>query len=68
MDDAKQFQVVKDAMDVVGFQSSEQDHIFQIIAGVLHLGQIEFKQEGHYAKVKNHEVVKIAAEVSQPIS
>lgn len=50
-------------MDIVGFGSSEQEEIFEIIAAILHVGQIDFKHEGNYAKVLSHDIVKIAAQV-----
>lgn len=62
-DDAKQYQVVRDAMNTVGFGEDDQEEIFQIIAAILHLGQIDFKHEGNYAKVLSHDIVKIVAQV-----
>jgi myosin heavy subunit len=63
-DDSKQFEIVKEAMETVGFSSSEKDEIFEIVAAILHLGQVIFKQEGNYGKVLSHDVVKVAAQVS----
>ncbi|OXA52598.1 unconventional myosin IC [Folsomia candida] len=62
-DDAKQYQVVRDAMNTVGFGEDDQEEIFQIIAAILHLGQIDFKHEGNYAKVLSHDIVKIVAQL-----
>ncbi|XP_057964092.1 myosin-6-like [Malania oleifera] len=42
VDDAKEYIATRRALDVVGISSDEQDAIFRVIAGVLHLGNIEF--------------------------
>jgi len=51
-------------MDIIGFENSEQTEIFEIIAAILHLGQISFKQDGNHAKILSHDVIKIAAQVN----
>ncbi|XP_075706286.1 unconventional myosin-Ia [Rhinoderma darwinii] len=43
MNDAENFKVVKDAMKIIGFSDSEVVSIFQIVAVVLKLGNIEIK-------------------------
>lgn len=62
-DDAKQFQVVKQAMSRVGFNDADVDEVFHIIAGILHVGNIKFKQDGNYAKISTPDIVKTAAQV-----
>lgn len=42
--DSQLFQQTKDAMDVIGIEDMEQRGIFEIVAGILNLGQIEFRQ------------------------
>lgn len=42
--DSQLFQQTKDSMDVIGIEDTEQRGIFEIVAGILNLGQIEFRQ------------------------
>ncbi|PHT38306.1 Myosin-7 [Capsicum baccatum] len=42
VDDGKEYLATRKAMDVVGINSEEQDAIFQVVAAILHLGNIEF--------------------------
>ena len=36
-------------MDVIGITDEEQASVVQIVAGVLHLGNISFDEQGNYA-------------------
>ncbi|XP_073127725.1 myosin-6-like [Henckelia pumila] len=45
IDDSKDYRSTRRAMDVVGISSDEQDAIFQVLAAILHLGNIEFAKE-----------------------
>nr|FAA04056.1 TPA: myosin XI subclass 2 isoform 2 [Chara braunii] len=42
IDDCKEYQLTREAMDIVGITTEEQEAIFRTIAAVLHLGNIEF--------------------------
>ncbi|KAI3678757.1 hypothetical protein L6452_38060 [Arctium lappa] len=42
LDEAKEYIATRNAMDVVGINSEEQDAIFRVVAAILHLGNIEF--------------------------
>lgn len=42
-------------MNVIGIFAEEQALVLQIVAGVLHLGNISFKEVGNYAAVENEE-------------
>ncbi|KAI5635816.1 myosin head (motor domain) domain-containing protein [Phthorimaea operculella] len=42
--DAEQFRTVREAMKVIEISSAEQDEIFEIVASVLHLGNVKFVQ------------------------
>ena len=42
--DAKDFNSLTSAIEILGFDNSEQDTIFKILSAVLHLGNIYFKQ------------------------
>lgn len=54
-------------MNTIGFSSSEQEEIFHIVGAILHVGNVTFKQEGSYAKVATHDVLKDAAQVNNLI-
>lgn len=43
----------QNAMQVVGIRGEEQQLVLQIVAGILHLGNISFREEGNYARVEN---------------
>ncbi|KAL3321191.1 Myosin-10 [Cichlidogyrus casuarinus] len=45
MDERQMFTETSDAMDIMGIGPEDQMAIFRVIAAVLHLGNIEFKQE-----------------------
>ncbi|XP_051143189.1 myosin-6-like [Andrographis paniculata] len=42
IDDAKEYKQTRKAMDTVGISAKDQEAIFRVIAGILHLGNIEF--------------------------
>ncbi|KAJ3678582.1 hypothetical protein LUZ60_002385 [Juncus effusus] len=44
IDDAKEYLDTRRAMDVVGISAEEQDAIFQVVAAILHLGNVEFSE------------------------
>lgn len=42
-------------MDVVGISAEDRSMVLQIVAGVLHLGNITFREAGNYAAVESEE-------------
>lgn len=42
-------------MSVIGIFAEEQALVLQIVAGILHLGNISFKEVGNYAGVESEE-------------
>lgn len=40
---------------MVGLSDEERTIVLQIVAGILHLGNIGFREEGNYAVVENEE-------------
>ena len=42
MDDLKEFKATQDAFKLLGFSSKEQQNIYKIMAGILHLGNVHF--------------------------
>jgi len=58
IDDSKDFSEVLEAMKTINLSEAEQFSIFQIIAGVLHLGNISFNSNGNYAKVEHDQFLE----------
>ena len=40
-------------MDVIGIRDEDQASVLQIVAGVLHLGNLSFEEQGNYAIPEN---------------
>ncbi|XP_010786325.1 unconventional myosin-Ie-like [Notothenia coriiceps] len=55
INDKSDFQETTHAMDVIGISSENNSMVLQIVAGVLHLGNITFKEAGNYAAVESEE-------------
>lgn len=58
VDDAEQFKVVKQALSVIDFNSSEEEALFAIVASVLHLGNVGFIEENGQAIIAQEKPVK----------
>ncbi|XP_051495690.1 unconventional myosin-If [Apus apus] len=52
-DDRSDFHETMNAMQVIGIRGEDQQLVLQIVAGILHLGNISFREEGNYAQVEN---------------
>uniref|UniRef100_A0A8D0F934 Myosin IF n=1 Tax=Strix occidentalis caurina TaxID=311401 RepID=A0A8D0F934_STROC len=52
-DDRSDFHETMNAMQVIGIRSEDQQLVLQIVAGILHLGNVSFREEGNYARVEN---------------
>ena len=65
IDDASDFQNVKNALKVMEINADEQDALFQLVAVVMHLGNVDFisDKNGH-AVLKNPEVVATVTKVT----
>lgn len=51
-DDNKEFQDTLRAMQVMGINTDTQMTVLSLVAGILHLGNISFQEEGNYAVVE----------------
>nr|DBA28594.1 TPA: hypothetical protein GDO54_008923 [Pyxicephalus adspersus] len=51
-DDKSDFQEMMNAMQVIGISGEHQQMVLQITAGILHLGNISFQEQGNYAMVE----------------
>ncbi|KFP06406.1 Unconventional myosin-If, partial [Calypte anna] len=52
-DDRSDFHETMNAMQVIGIRGEDQQLVLQIVAGILHLGNISFREEDNYARVEN---------------
>lgn len=41
------------AMQVIGIPANVQQLVLQLVAGILHLGNISFREDGNYARVES---------------
>ena len=48
VNDAKEFGDVLNAMKVINISESNQEQIFKILAGILHLGNINFAETSNF--------------------
>ncbi|XP_032415457.1 myosin IEb isoform X4 [Xiphophorus hellerii] len=55
VDDRKDFSDTMAAMSVVGLSLDDQDSVLQLVAGILHLGNIGFREENNYAVVESQD-------------
>ncbi|KAJ7385321.1 Unconventional myosin-Ie [Desmophyllum pertusum] len=60
-DDVKEYGETRRAMDVIGISDEDQGSVLQIVAGVLHLGNISFDEQGNYAVPSNDEFLAYPA-------
>ncbi|XP_025966627.2 unconventional myosin-If [Dromaius novaehollandiae] len=60
-DDRSDFHETMNAMQVIGICGEDQQLVLQIVAGILHLGNISFREEGNYAQVENADVLAFPA-------
>jgi myosin-1 len=61
IDDTKDFQDMKKSLDVCGISAEDQASLFQIVAGILHLGNIEFTEENNEAVVTDPRTLEFPA-------
>jgi len=40
-------------MKVMGLTEQEQSNILQVVAGVLHLGNVMFREKGNYSEIED---------------
>uniref|UniRef100_UPI00398E5C28 unconventional myosin-Id-like n=1 Tax=Pristiophorus japonicus TaxID=55135 RepID=UPI00398E5C28 len=64
INDKANFKVVMNAMKVIGFSDMEIDSIYQILATILHLGNLMFITESDAASISNGYLVSHIAEIT----
>jgi myosin-1 len=42
-------------MNVMGLTEQEQSSILQVVAGVLHLGNVMFREKGNYSEIERQD-------------
>uniref|UniRef100_A0A670XVT9 Myosin IF n=1 Tax=Pseudonaja textilis TaxID=8673 RepID=A0A670XVT9_PSETE len=60
-DDRSEFHETMSAMDVIGITGQDKQLVLQIVAGILHLGNISFEEKGNYAQVENSDLLAFPA-------
>ncbi|CAB4008892.1 unconventional myosin-Ie-like isoform X2, partial [Paramuricea clavata] len=60
-DDKKEYEETRMAMETMGISLEDQATVFQLVAGILHLGNVCFVEEGNYAKPENDEYLEFPA-------
>ncbi|MBN3300010.1 MYO1E protein, partial [Amia calva] len=61
MNDKQEFSETMGAMGVVGLSPDDQSTVLQIVAGILHLGNIAFQEQGNYAVVDSEDFLAFPA-------
>ncbi|XP_060905434.1 myosin IEb [Labrus mixtus] len=61
VNDKKEFSDTMEAMSVVGLSMDDQDAVLQLVAGILHLGNISFREENNYAVVESQDFLAFPA-------
>lgn len=59
--DSKDFHETMEAMQVIGIPGDIQTQVLQIIAGILHLGNISFIEAGNYGQVESTDLLAFPA-------
>ncbi|XP_030605781.1 myosin IEb [Archocentrus centrarchus] len=61
VNDKKEFSDTMEAMSVVGLSLEDQDSVLQLVGGILHLGNISFREENNYAVVESQDFLAFPA-------
>ncbi|XP_076639673.1 unconventional myosin-Ie isoform X1 [Colletes latitarsis] len=65
VNDAHEFQETLKALSVMGINDSEATNICRVVAGILHIGNIEFAEKENYSRVANKECLELPAYLLQ---
>uniref|UniRef100_A0A452ENI9 Myosin IF n=1 Tax=Capra hircus TaxID=9925 RepID=A0A452ENI9_CAPHI len=60
-DDRSDFSETLSAMQVIGIPANVQELVLQLVAGILHLGNISFCEDGNYARVESADLLAFPA-------
>ncbi|KAK0174069.1 hypothetical protein PV328_007186 [Microctonus aethiopoides] len=59
--DAKDFQETLRALSVMGLNETQVSDILRLVAGILHIGNIKFEENGNYSKISNKRALDLPA-------
>lgn len=65
VNDVKEYQDTRNAMYTMGISDQYQASILQIVAGILHIGNISFTEVGNYAQPENDDFLQFPAYLLQ---
>lgn len=61
IDDKEEYEAMKHAMQVCGVSQADQRNLMEIVASVLHLGNIDFVDDGNSARVDDQRSLEFPA-------
>ncbi|VDK83680.1 unnamed protein product [Litomosoides sigmodontis] len=61
VDDAKEFKQILHAMDVIGIDGTKQMEILQIVAAIMHIGNITFVERNSFAAIADERFLEFPA-------
>ena len=62
IDDIQEYKDTRNAMDIIGINKQEQDNIFRLVAGILHMGNMTFYEDNKgNAVIQDTNVLNLAA-------
>ncbi|XP_074095400.1 unconventional myosin-Ie [Cotesia typhae] len=59
--DAKDFQETLKALSVMDIKETEVSNILRLVAGILHIGTIKFRENGNYSQIADPRVLRLPA-------
>ncbi|KAL6257902.1 hypothetical protein P5V15_011501 [Pogonomyrmex californicus] len=59
--DARDFQETLKALSVMGIKNAEVMDIFRLVAGILHVGNIQFSENGNYSQIADKQFLEFPA-------
>ncbi|XP_071573945.1 unconventional myosin-Ie isoform X1 [Temnothorax nylanderi] len=59
--DARDFQETLKALSVMGIKDAEVMNIFRLVAGILHVGNIQFVEKGNYSQIADKQFLEFPA-------
>ncbi|XP_066913408.1 unconventional myosin-Ie-like [Clytia hemisphaerica] len=65
VNDVKEYEDTRNAMYTMGITNDQQASILQLVAGILHLGNISFQEVGNYAQPENDDFLQYPAYLLQ---
>lgn len=62
----EEFRAVLSALDAVNFTDEERNDLFSSVAAIMHLGNVQFADNGDTVKLQSNSEASVAASVSWP--